>query len=98
MASTNASNWQQREEEAVKKLIESLPRWTGSLDADAPRLAYMAPPVVSSVMPPLGPLRGGSVLVVRGAEPSSRLAGRCEVSSSSAALRAPGSGWGWGWG
>ena len=37
------------------------------LDADAPRLAYMAPPVVSSVMPPLGPLRGGSVLVVRGA-------------------------------
>ena len=36
MASTTASNWQQREEEAVKKLIESLPQWTGSLDDDAP--------------------------------------------------------------
>ena len=37
MASTsNASNWQQREEEAVKKLLESLPQWTGSLDDDAP--------------------------------------------------------------
>ena len=37
MASTsNASNWQQREEEAVKKLIESLPQWTGPLDDDAP--------------------------------------------------------------
>ena len=36
MASTNASNWQQREEEAVKKLRESLPQWTGSLDDDAP--------------------------------------------------------------
>ena len=28
MASTTASNWQQREEEAVKKLLESLPQWT----------------------------------------------------------------------
>ena len=33
---SNASNWQQREEEAVKKLRESLPQWTGSLDDDAP--------------------------------------------------------------
>ena len=35
-SSSTASNWQQREEEAVKKLIESLPQWTGSLDDDAP--------------------------------------------------------------
>ena len=35
-SSSTASNWQQREEEAVKKLIESLPQWTGPLDDDAP--------------------------------------------------------------
>ena len=37
MASTsNASTWQQREEEAVKKILESLPTWAASLDDDAP--------------------------------------------------------------
>ena len=35
-SSSTASNWQQREQEAVQKLLESLPQWTGSLDDDAP--------------------------------------------------------------
>ena len=35
-SSSTASNWQQREQEAVQKLRESLPQWTGSLDDDAP--------------------------------------------------------------
>ena len=38
--------------------------WDG---ADVPRLTYVAPPVVSSVTPPLGPLGGGKVVLVRGA-------------------------------
>ena len=35
-SSSTASNRQQREQEAVQKLLESLPQWTGSLDDDAP--------------------------------------------------------------
>lgn len=36
MTSTTSSSWQQREQDAVAKLLEALPQWTGPLDEDAP--------------------------------------------------------------